>query len=255
MRLLVIIPAFNEEQSLRALLHEFKLVQPTLPWATEAVVIDDGSADRTALIAAAADVRVVRLCRNLGIGAAVQTGLRLASREGFDAALQMDGDGQHPPSEIRRLLARLGEADCPDLVVGSRRIVRRGYQATFARRLGQLWLIACLRSLCGLKLTDPTSGFRLYGVAALRLFEGTYPDDFPEPESLAIASKCGLRVVEEPVEMRARQGGQSSIAGLKSIYYMIKVTLAVALAVARHRAGGGLRKGKAALEPGALNAQ
>src|SRR4051812_3738619 len=100
MRLLVIIPALNEEQSLRALLHEFKVAQPTLPWSTEAVVIDDGSADRTAEVAAAAGVRVVRLGRNLGIGGAVQTGLRLAFREGFDAAIQMDGDGQHPPLEI-----------------------------------------------------------------------------------------------------------------------------------------------------------
>jgi glycosyltransferase involved in cell wall biosynthesis len=254
MRLLVIIPALNEEQSLRALLDEFKLAQPTLLWSTEAVVIDDGSSDRTAQVAAAANVRIVKLCRNLGIGAAVQTGLRLASREGFDAALQMDGDGQHPPPEIGRLLARFSAPDCPDLVVGSRHIVRRGYQATGARRVGQLWLIGCLRVLCGLKLTDPTSGFRIYGAAALRLFQGAYPNDFPEPESLAIASKCGLRVVEEPVEMRARQGGQSSINGLTSIYYMIKVTLAVALAVARRRAGRGVRR-KAALEPGELNAQ
>ena len=255
MRLLVIIPALNEEQSLQALLHEFKLAQPRLPWSTQAVVIDDGSVDRTAQVAAAANVRVVKLGRNLGIGAAVQTGLRLAFREGFDAALQMDGDGQHPPLEIGRLLARLGQADCPDLVVGSRHIARRGYQATGARRAGQLWLILCLRLLCGLKLTDPTSGFRLYGAAALRLFERAYPDDFPEPESLAIASKCGLRVVEEPVEMRARQGGQSSINGLKSIYYMIKVTLAVALAVARLRGGKGLRGHRAILEPGGLDAR
>ncbi|HKO49899.1 MAG TPA: glycosyltransferase family 2 protein [Polyangiaceae bacterium] len=249
MRLLVIIPALNEEKSLRALLDEFKLTQPTLPWITEAVVIDDGSTDRTAQVAAAANVRVVRLCRNLGIGAAVQTGLRLAHREGFDAALQMDGDGQHPPGEIARLLARLAAADAPDLVVGSRHIVRRGYQATGARRFGQLWLIFWLRLLCGLKLSDPTSGFRLYGAAALRLFEAAYPDDFPEPESLAIASKCGLLAVEEPVEMRARQGGQSSINGLKPIYYMIKVTLAVALSVARHSGARAATKRKAALEP------
>ena len=254
-RLLVIIPALNEEQALRGLLEEFKLAQPTLPWATEAVVIDDGSTDRTAQVAAEANVRVVKLCRNLGIGAAVQTGLRLAFQEGFDAALQMDGDGQHPPAEIGRLLARLCTADSPDLVVGSRHIVRRGYQATGARRIGQLWLIGCLRLLCGLTLTDPTSGFRLYGSAALRLFKGAYPDDFPEPESLAIAAKCGLRVVEQPVEMRARQGGQSSISGLKPLYYMIKVTLAVALAVARHRRGRGADPRKAVLEPGESHAR
>lgn len=253
MRLLVVIPALNEEQSLGALLQEFELAKSALPWGAEAVVIDDGSLDRTAQVAAAANVRVVKLCRNLGIGAAVQAGLRLAYREGFDAALQMDGDGQHPPQEIARLLARLNAPDCPDLVVGSRHITRRGYQATGARRAGQLWLIACLRALCGLKFTDPTSGFRIYGAAALRLFQEAYPDDFPEPESLAIASKCGLRVVEEPVEMRARQGGRSSINGLKSVYYMIKVTLAVVLAIARLGGGRGGRR-NVSPEPGELHA-
>lgn len=237
MRLLIVIPAFNEEESLRGLLEEIHAVLPNAKWSGEVVVVDDGSTDRTAEVAAACNVRVVRLCRNLGIGGAVQTGLRIAHREGFDGAVQVDGDGQHPPGEVDRLVARANGPDSPDLVVGSRRLEQRGYQATAARRIGQIWLRFWLRLTCGLRVTDPTSGFRLYGRRALALFQQTYPYDFPEPEALAIASARGLVVSEEPVEMRSRQGGRSSIIGLKPAYYMIKVTLAVVLSYVRHRTG------------------
>jgi glycosyltransferase involved in cell wall biosynthesis len=237
MRLLIVIPAFNEENALGALLDELKEAQPSLPVTSEVVVIDDGSADRTASVAAERGVRVVRLCRNLGIGGAVQTGLRLAHREGFDMAIQVDGDGQHPASEIARLLSRLEQTPAPDLVVGSRRLEQEGYQSTTTRRLGQAWLRFWLRLICGLKVTDPTSGFRIYARRALALFSRTYPYDFPEPEALAIAAAGGLVVAEQPVRMRERQGGRSSIVGFKPVYYMIKVTLAVILAHLRHRRG------------------
>ena len=235
MRLLIIIPALNEEEALRALVIEVLRVQAALPCVTEVVVIDDGSTDATVQVAAACGVRVVCLCRNLGIGGAVQTGLRLAYREGFDCAVQVDGDGQHPPSEIYRLVARMSGADSPDIVVGSRRLELRGYQSTLPRRLGQTWLRLWLAAVCGLRVSDPTSGFRLYGRRALALFQRIYPYDFPEPESLAVARAGGLRLVDEPVEMRPRQGGRSSIAGLQPLYYMVKVTLAVALSYARNR--------------------
>jgi glycosyltransferase involved in cell wall biosynthesis len=235
MRLLIVIPAFNEEEALPALLDECRAACADLPCASDVVVVDDGSSDRTAIAAEAKGVRVLRLCRNLGIGGAVQAGLRLAYREGFDFAVQIDGDGQHPPREIRRLLARANGVESPDLVVGSRRLELRGYQASGARLLGQVWLRLWLLAICRLQITDPTSGFRLYGRQALGLFQQTYPYDFPEPEALAIACAQRLRVVEEPVEMRARQGGRSSIAGLDSLYYMVKVTLAVALAFVRNR--------------------
>lgn len=235
MRVLIVIPALNEEQALGSLLDEVIREGTQLPCSAEAVVVDDGSTDSTADVAASRGVRVVPLCRNLGIGGAVQAGLRLAYREGFDCAIQVDGDGQHPPSEIRRLVRRLDGTAPPDIVVGSRRIELRGYQSTPVRRLGQSWLRLWLQLVCGLRVTDPTSGFRLYGPRALALFQRTYPYDFPEPESLAVASACGLRLVDEPVEMRPRQGGRSSIAGWRPVYYMIKVTLAVALAYARNR--------------------
>jgi hypothetical protein len=235
MRLLIVIPAFNEEDALEALLEEVLSTRARLPCASDVVVIDDGSSDGTARVATACGVRLVRLCRNVGIGGAVQTGLRLAWREGFDYAVQIDGDGQHPPMEIARLVSRIEGPSPPDIVVGSRRLAARGYQSPPARRLGQIWLRAWLYVVCRLTATDPTSGFRLYGPRALAFFQKSYPYDFPEPESLAAARAGGLRIVDEPVGMRARRGGRSSIGGLQSVYYMIKVTLAVALAYLRNR--------------------
>lgn len=186
-RLLIVIPALNEEQALPSLIDEVLCAGADLPCSSEVVVVDDGSTDNTAVVTEKRGVRVVRLCRNLGIGGAVQTGLRMAYREGFDCAVQVDGDGQHPPSEIVRLLDHLRQASPPDIVVGSRRLELRGYQSTPARRLGQLWLRLWLYLICRLRITDPTSGFRLYGPRALALFQQTYAYDFPEPESLAVA--------------------------------------------------------------------
>lgn len=252
-RVLAVIPAFNEEESLPALLEEFRVVGPSLHCNLEVVVIDDGSRDRTSAVVSAAGVRVVRHCRNLGIGATVQTGLRLAFREGFDAAVQVDGDGQHPPGEIARLLARAALPDAPDLVIGSRLLTCRGHQTTPLRRFGQVWLSAWLRLVCGAKITDPTSGLRLYGRRALTLFSESYPYDFPEPEVLAVAAARHAVVVEEGVEMRARQGGRSSIHGLKPVYYMIKVTIAIALAYLRHRGRAALPSLSPVPQPGAFH--
>lgn len=239
MRLLVIIPAFNEQEALGGVLAEIAELrgraQAELGGSIEAVVVDDGSADRTAAVARAGGARVLALCKNLGIGGAVQSGLRLAYREGFDFAAQIDGDGQHPPAELRRLLAPARAPGAPDLIVGTRyREAAGGFRSTPLRRLGSAWLRLVLR-LVGVRVTDPTSGFRLYGPRALALFDETYPYDFPEPESLAVARAAGLGLGEVPVQMRERQGGRSSIAGLSTIYYMLKVTLAVALTYLRAR--------------------
>jgi glycosyltransferase involved in cell wall biosynthesis len=236
MRLLVIIPAFNEQEALGGLLDEIRAAAtPELGVTLEAVVVDDGSADHTAAVARAGGARVLARCRNLGIGGAVQSGLRLAHREGFDFAAQIDGDGQHPPSELRRLLEPARAAGAPDLIVGTRyREAGSGFRSTPLRRLGSAWLRMVLR-LVGVRVTDPTSGFRLYGPRALGLFDETYPYDFPEPESLAVARAAGLSIAEVPVTMRERQGGRSSISGFSTVYYMFKVTLAVALAYIRAR--------------------
>jgi glycosyltransferase involved in cell wall biosynthesis len=232
MKFLLVVPALNEEKALAPLLDEV----PRVETADElrAVVIDDGSTDRTAEVALAHGARAVRLCRNLGIGGAVQTGLRMALQEGFDGAVQMDGDGQHPPSEIPKLVAALQANPPPDLVVGTRYREQEGWKSTPLRRFGSWWLKWLLRLLTGTRTSDPTSGYRLYGPRALRLFDRTYPYDFPEPEALAIALAAGLRVVEVPVRMRERQGGASSILGLRAPYYMLKVTMAVMLAYLRN---------------------
>jgi glycosyltransferase involved in cell wall biosynthesis len=235
MRLLVIVPAFNEEAALAPLLDELTRTLPSLPdIEARAVVIDDGSSDRTAEIARAQGTRVVQLCRNLGIGGTVQTGIRLAFREGFDSAVQMDGDGQHPPGEIHKLVAPLRATPPPDIVIGTRYIDHEGFNSTALRRFGALWLKCLIRALTGVTISDPTSGYRVYGPRALRLFDRNYPYDYPEPEALVIALAAGLSIVEVPVVMRERQGGASSIFGWRVPYYMLKVTLAVLLAFARN---------------------
>jgi glycosyltransferase involved in cell wall biosynthesis len=233
-RLLIIIPAFNEQEALAGLLAEIRSLSPAdLGVEIETVVVDDGSTDRTSDIAREGGARVLRLCRNLGIGGAVQSGLRLAHRERFDFAAQVDGDGQHPPQELARLVAA-GKADpAPDLVVGTRYTDKNNFRSTALRRLGSWWLRVLLRIVTRQRLTDPTSGFRLYGARALRKFDETYPYDFPEPESLAIARAAHLRICEVPVTMRERQGGRSSILGFSTIYYMLKVTIAVLLTYVR----------------------
>jgi glycosyltransferase involved in cell wall biosynthesis len=234
-RVLIIVPAFNEEEALGGLLSELRALPPPPDVTIDTVVVDDGSHDRTTDVARKSGVRVLRLCGNLGIGGAVQSGLRLAHREQFDAAIQMDGDGQHPPDQLATLIATVKAETPPDLVIGTRYSDKHNFRSTVLRRLGSWWLKVILRIVTRTKLSDPTSGFRLYGPRALRLFDETYPYDYPEPESLAIAKAAGLSVVETRVSMRERQGGRSSIAGFSTIYYMLKVTIAVALTYFRAR--------------------
>ena len=227
MRVLVIIPAYNEEHALPDLLGEIRALS-NVDAQLQPVVIDDGSTDATARVAERHGARVLRMCKNLGIGGAVQSGIRLAYREGFDFAAQIDGDGQHPPAELAKLVAVSGEAD---LVVGYR---DKG-PTTLLRRIGSWWLRAVLRVTTGVKCNDPTSGFRLYGPRALALFDSEYPYDYPEPEALAIARARGLRVNEVQVTMRERRSGQSSIGGFAAVYYVFKVTIAVVFAYVRAR--------------------
>ena len=243
MRVLLIIPALDEERSLAGLLAEIReLSAAELGASIETVVVDDGSTDTTSQVARAGGARVLRLCRNLGIGGAVQAGIRLAHREGFDFAVQVDGDGQHPPGELRTLLAAATGPERPDLVVGTRyHPDNTGFRSTALRRLGSWWLRMVLRFIARVRVSDPTSGFRLYAPRALKLFDESYPYDYPEPESLAVARVQGLTILETPVRMRARQGGRSSIAGFGPFYYMLKVTLAIVLTYmhARHRRSRG----------------
>lgn len=233
MKVLLIIPALNEGEALGALLDEVRTLAAASEDRIDAVVVDDGSTDRTAEVARSANVGVLRLCKNLGIGGAVQAGIKLAFVRGYDCAIQVDGDGQHPPSEALKLVAAYRESPDVGMFIGSRYVRRDGFQSTFFRRLGAAWLAAVLRVLGRVKCSDPTSGLRLYGRAALRLFDLSYPYDYPEPESLAMATRAGLAIREVPVTMRERQGGSSSIFGMSAAYYMIKVTFAIALAAIR----------------------
>jgi glycosyltransferase involved in cell wall biosynthesis len=234
-RALIVIPCLNEREALPALLAELRAVADGCGHTLVPLVIDDGSSDGTAAAARASGARCVQLPSNLGIGGAVQTGLKLAALEGFDCAVQLDGDGQHPAEALPALLSHMALADAPDLLVGSRFLEKAGFQSTTARRVGIGWLCLVLRLLCGLRLTDPTSGLRVYGRRALWLFDLTYPYDYPEPESLVLACRAGLAIAEAPVQMRPRRSGHSSIRGLWTAYYMLKVTLAMALSLVRNQ--------------------
>lgn len=221
MRVLIVVPAYNEAQSIE------KVVSSIVQAGYDYVVINDGSTDDTAKVCERARINVVNLPENLGIGGAVQTGHRYALRHGYDADVQMDGDGQHDVSFVAALLSEL-EAGA-DLVIGSRFVegAGEGFKSTPLRRFGIAWLRGCIRLQTGVTITDATSGFRASGRRALELFARRYPADYPEPESIVTAIAKGLSVREVPVRMHERQGGVSSISPLKGVYYMIKVTLAV----------------------------
>lgn len=223
-RLCVIIPAFNEEATIG---HVVGRVREALPQAVP-LVVSDGSTDDTAQKARSAGAQVIELPFNLGIGGAVQAGYRYALRHGFSIAMQVDGDGQHDPAEAEALLAvlRSGQAD---LVVGSRWLGRGQYRAPLGRRFGMQLLARLVRWRIGQRLTDTTSGFRAANRRAIRLFAERYPVDFPEVESLVLAARQGLRIAEVPVAMQPRQAGSSSIAGLRSAYYMARVCLGLAV--------------------------
>jgi glycosyltransferase involved in cell wall biosynthesis len=195
-------------------------------------VIDDGSCDRTASEAAARGARVLRLPFNVGIGGAVQTGYRYAHEHGFDLALRVDGDGQHDASQFGVLAGPVlsGHAD---IAVGSRFIGRRGYRSSRSRRQAIRILSWTVTLLVGGRVTDPTSGFQVANRRAIALFAASYPHDYPEVEAAVLAAKAGMRRAEVPVEMRERSAGRSSIGAVRSVYYMVKVMLAVLVAVFR----------------------
>lgn len=227
-RLLVIIPAYNEEASLAKVIGD---VWTAVPEA-EIVVINDGSYDRTPQVARSAGAHVVNLPYNLGIGAAMQTGFMFADENGFDYAVQVDGDGQHDPREIAVILEPVmrGEAD---VVIGSRYIEDRGYVTPKARRMGIIILAHYISLLTRRKATDTTSGFRASNRRVIELCARYYPSDYPEPESLVLFRQMGFTVQERPVTMNARYGGISSITPLRSANYMVKVMLAILVLLLR----------------------
>ncbi len=222
-RVLVIIPAYNEAASIGGVLHALRTHAPDY----DVVVINDGSSDATAdAVRAHHAVELISMPFNMGIGSAVQTGYRYAVDAGYDIAVQCDADGQHPPQEIRKLVEAV-QSGRADLAIGSRYVADSDYTPSFSRRVGKSLLSRLVDAAIGGGITDTTSGFRAMNRAAFGTFAHTYPDDYPEAEALVILHKHGLRVIEIPVEMRARQGGRSSIGAARAAYYIIKVSLAI----------------------------
>jgi len=230
-KILVIVPAFNECGNIGRTVAEIRRHAPQ----AGILVIDDGSADETAQEACQAGAMVVSLPFNLGIGAAVQTGFQYAQRRGYDVAVQIDGDGQHDAAFLDQVTAPVLRLEA-DMVVGSRFLVKTGgFRSTFGRRMGIGFFVYLINALTGVKVSDPTSGYRAYNQRMIALFSGYYPHDFPEPEAIVVAQQAGARIVELPVVMRAREAGSSSIRYFKTLYYMAKVTLAILLHMIRQK--------------------
>ena len=222
MRRVAIVPAYNEEACIGPVIDELRAFDDGLT----IVVVDDGSNDRTVDVARANGAVVLRLPYNLGIGGCVQTGFRFADEQGFDVAVRVDGDGQHDASQLGAVLAPVLAGDA-DICVGSRYRERAGYQSSPTRRLGIRILAATVSALTRQRVTDPTSGFQALNRKAIRLFANDYPHDYPEVEALVLLIRHRLRLREVPVEMRPRAGGRSSIRAFGSVYYMVKVLLAL----------------------------
>jgi glycosyltransferase involved in cell wall biosynthesis len=228
---IAIVPAFDEEASVGSVIDEIRAFDPRI----DVVVVDDGSHDRTAEVATARGAHVVRLPFNLGIGGSVQTGFRYAAEHDYDVAVRLDGDGQHDPSQLDRILAPVLAGDV-DICVGSRFAGEEGYRSSRSRRIGIRILARTVSLLTGQRVTDTTSGFQALNRKAVALFAVDYPHDYPEVEATVLLHKHRLRLCEVPVQMRERVAGRSSITALRSVYYMTKVMLAILVGIFRRRA-------------------
>jgi hypothetical protein len=237
-RQLAIVPAFNEAGSIAQTVGEIREHAPGF----DVLVVDDGSSDETAALARGAGARVVSLPFNIGIGGAVQCGYIFARENGYEVAVQVDGDGQHDPRDIPRLLAALHEQPPVEMITGSRFLAAGdGYRSSRSRRAGIRVFQAVISLITRQRVTDATSGFRMSGRRGIELFARDYPPDYPEVEAIVQAHANRLRMREIPVSMRPRTSGHSTITGRVGAYYMAKVLLAVLIGILRARPAAGER--------------
>lgn len=221
-KVLIIIPAYNESQNIETVVDNIIDNYPQYDY----VVINDGSRDDTRDVCRRRGYEYINLSINLGIGGAVQTGYKYARDKGYDIAVQIDGDGQHDIAFLEEMLPVL-EKDKADIIIGSRFLEKEGFQTSASRRTG-IKILSILIFICtGKKIKDVTSGFRAINKHFIDIYADNYPTDYPEPEAIVEAVMHGGRIKEWPVVMKERENGSSSINFVKSVYYMIKVTLAI----------------------------
>ncbi len=237
-RLLIVIPAWNEEETLPLVLAEITAARAAFTDVREVdvLVVSDGSRDRTAAVARAGGVAVLDLPINLGVGGAMRAGFKYAYRHGYDAVVQLDADGQHDPLAVPALLAT-ARAEHADVVIGARFAGAGNYEARGPRRAAMKVLSTVLSRVTGTRLTDTTSGFKLAGPRALPLFAFDYPAEYlgDTVESLVLAARAGLVVRQVPVEMRPRQGGAPSHGPLRAAVFLLRALLALVIALSRPR--------------------
>lgn len=228
MKKLVIIPAYNEQGGIERTVQDILEHAPDFDY----IIINDCSTDNTLEVCRKNHFQVISLPVNLGIGGGVQTGYLYAKQNGYDIAVQFDGDGQHNAAYLDAMAEKLSK-DHLDMVIGSRYIKKEGFQSSGMRRLGIKYFTGLIGIITGKRITDPTSGMRMVNRDVIELYARSYPKDYPEPESVVTILKKGKKVEELPVRMNAREEGVSSISPRKSVYYMIKVSLAILVAALR----------------------
>ena len=235
MKCLIIIPAYNEAGNLERVLDNLIKNYPQYDY----IIVNDGSTDNTKQVCERNGYQALHLPINLGIGGAVQTGYLYARENGYDAAVQIDGDGQHDIQYLGDMLRYLQEGQA-DIVIGSRFVEKQGFQSSAVRRLGIRFLSGLAWALSGVRVKDITSGYRVVNRRFIDIYADDYPADYPEPEAMIIAAIHGGRIREYPVIMKERDAGVSSINFKRSIYYMVKVTLAMII----RRISFGVRRSK-----------
>lgn len=226
MKILIIIPAYNEENNIQNVVNDIKKNAKDFDY----VIINDCSKDKTKDICENNNYNVINSVVNLGIGGAVQTGYLYAEKYNYDYAVQFDGDGQHDAKYLNEMLNSILESNS-DMIIGSRFIIRNGFQSSFSRRIGIKYFSWLIKLLTKKEITDPTSGFRMVNRKLISMFCKYYPQDYPEPESIVSVLKNNCSINEIPVEMHERKSGKSSINIIRSFYYMIKVSLAIIIEI------------------------